>query len=136
MKVGKEHRVPLASRALEILQRAKELSAGSSYVFPGRSADKLLSDMVFLMALWRMKLSVTAHGFRSAFRDWAAERTNVPREVCEMALAHAIRDKTEAAYRRGDLFEKRRELMASWAQFVTLLPAELEPFHVQSRGER
>jgi integrase len=75
--------------------------------------------MVFLMALRRMGLEVTAHGFRSAFRDWAAEQTSFSREVCEAALAHTIRDKTEAAYRRGDLFEKRRELMNAWAAFVT-----------------
>ncbi len=75
--------------------------------------------MVFLMALRRMGINTTAHGFRSAFRDWAAERTNFPREVAEMALAHTIRDKTEAAYRRGDLFQKRRALMDAWAGFVT-----------------
>ena len=75
--------------------------------------------MVFLMALRRMGVDVTAHGFRSAFRDWAAERTNFTREVCEAALAHTIRDKAEAAYRRGDLFDKRRELMNAWAVFAT-----------------
>jgi hypothetical protein len=74
--------------------------------------------MVFLMALRRMGRDVTAHGFRSAFRDWAAERTNVPREVCEMALAHVLRDKVEAAFRRTDLFEKRRGLMENWAGYV------------------
>jgi integrase len=135
MKAGREHRVPLTPRCIEILQRAKELSAGSEYVFPGRSGKKPLSNTVFLKALQRMGLDITAHGFRSAFRDWAAEQTNFPREVCEMALAHSIKDKVEAAYRRGDLFEKRRELMAKWAQFVTLLPAELDPFHVEARGE-
>ena len=96
---------------LQILKRAKELSDGSAYVFGGRSAGKPLSNMVFLMALRRMGLEVTGHGFRSSFRDWAGECTNFPREVCEAALAHTLRDKTEAAYRRGDLFEKRRDLM-------------------------
>jgi integrase len=72
------------------------------------------------MALRRMGVAVTAHGLRSAFRDWASECTNFPREVCEMALAHTIKNKAEAAYRRGDSLEKRRELMASWAAFVTL----------------
>jgi integrase len=75
--------------------------------------------MVFLMMLRRMQLKVTAHGFRSSFRDWASECTSFPREVCELALAHAVDDKTEAAYRRGDLLEKRRELMSAWATFVT-----------------
>jgi integrase len=74
--------------------------------------------MVFLMALRRINLTITAHGFRSAFRDWAAEQTSYPRDVCEMALAHTVRDKTEAAYRRGDLFEKRRELMRAWESYL------------------
>jgi integrase len=119
MKSAREHRVPLSPRCLELLRRAKELSSGSDYIFPGRSVDKPLSDMVFLMMLRRMQLEVTAHGFRSSFRDWASERTSFPREVCELALAHAVDDKTEAAYRRGDLLEKRRELMAAWATFAT-----------------
>jgi integrase len=75
--------------------------------------------MVFLMALRRMNLQATAHGFRSSFRDWAAEQTSFPREVCEMALAHVVENRVEAAYRRSDLFEKRRELMDSWAIYVT-----------------
>jgi integrase len=81
-----------------------------------------MSNMVFLMMLRRMNLDITAHGFRSSFRDWASERTHFAREVCEMALAHTIRDKAEAAYRRGDLFDKRRELMVAWAQFATSKP--------------
>jgi integrase len=119
MKAGRDHRVPLAGRCLEILARAQELAAGSDYVFPGRSARKPMSNMVFLMTLRRMNLKVTAHGFRSAFRDWAAERTNFPREVCEMSLAHTIKDKTEAAYRRGDLLDRRRLLMNAWGSYVT-----------------
>lgn len=79
--------------------------------------------MVFLMALRRMGIELTAHGFRSAFRDWASERTNFPREVCEQALAHTIKDKTEAAYRRGDLLDKRRELMAAWSSFLASRPS-------------
>ncbi len=118
MKARREHRVPLAPRAVEVLARAKELSCGSEFVFPSRSARKPLSNMVFLQALRRMEIAVTAHGFRSAFRDWAAEHTNFPREVCEAALAHTIKDKAEAAYRRGDLLEKRRELMVAWAAFL------------------
>jgi integrase len=118
MKARREHRVPLSPRCLAILRRAKQLSDGGEYVFCGRSEGKPLSNMALLMTLRRMKLAVTVHGFRSAFRDWAAERTNIPREVCEMALAHTIKDKAEAAYRRGDLLDKRRELMTAWAEFV------------------
>lgn len=125
MKAGKEHRVPLSPRCLEILRRVRQLSTGGSFVFPGRSAESALSNMVFLMALRRMGLDITAHGFRSAFRDWAAERTNFPREVCEMALAHALKDKVEAAYRRGDLFEKRGDLMETWAAYATGAGAEI-----------
>ena len=117
MKAGRPHAVPLAPRCLDILTRARQLAGDSEYVFPGRSLGKPLSNMAFLMTLRRMQLGVTAHGFRSAFRDWAAERTNFPREVCEMALAHTIKDKAEAAYRRGDLREKRRELMGTWAGY-------------------
>jgi integrase len=84
-----------------------------------------MSNMVFLMVLRRMNLQVTAHGFRSAFRDWAAERTSFPREVCEMALAHTIKDKAEAAYRRGDMLERRRDLMCAWADYATSQPAQV-----------
>ena len=119
MKAARAHRVPLSPRCVEILKRASGLFSDSAYVFAGRSANKPLSNMVFLMALRRMNLPVTAHGFRSAFRDWASERTNFAREVCEMALAHTIKSKSEAAYRRGDLLEKRRELMDIWAGFAT-----------------
>jgi integrase len=120
MKAGVEHRVPLSARAVEILQRAKAIGGTSPYVFPGRAAMKPLSNMVFLMALRRMKRDdTTAHGFRSSFRDWAAEQTNAPRAVCEAALAHTVRDKTEAAYNRTDLFDRRRELMDAWSAFVT-----------------
>jgi integrase len=118
MKAKRLHRVPLSSRCMEILDRAKQLGAKSAFIFPGRSGDKPLSNMVFLMALRRMNLQATAHGFRSSFRDWAAEQTSFPREVCEMALAHVVENRVEAAYRRSDLFEKRRELMDAWASFV------------------
>jgi integrase len=118
MKAGREHRVPLSPRATAVLDSARELSDGSSFIFPGRQTDTPMSNMVFLMILRRMEVCFTAHGFRSAFRDWASECTNFPREVCEMALAHSIKDKTEAAYRRGDLLAKRAELMAEWAEFI------------------
>jgi integrase len=118
MKAGREHRIPLTPRCIELLNQAKLLAAGSEFVFPGRSGKKPLSNMALLMTMRRLKLTYTVHGFRSAFRDWASERTNFAREICEAALAHIVKDKTEAAYRRGDLFEKRRELMATWAAFV------------------
>jgi len=118
MKAGKKFRVPLSNRCIEILTRARELSGDSAYVFPGRSANKPLSSMTFLMAIRTIGADITAHGFRSTFRDWAAECTNFPREVCEMALAHSVSDKTEAAYLRGDLFDKRRELMDTWSAYA------------------
>lgn len=117
MKAGREHRVPLSERALVILRRAKELAPESTLIFPGRKAGKPMSNMVFLMALRRMDVPITAHGFRSSFRDWAAEATSLPREVAEMALAHTIENKVEAAYRRGDLLSKRREMMVAWSAF-------------------
>lgn len=118
MKGGREHRVPLSVRAIEILDRAKLLSADSSLIFSGQRPDRPLSGMVFLMTLRRMQIPVTAHGFRSSFSDWAAESTAFPREVVEMALAHSVENRVEAAYRRGDLLAKRRELMNEWASFV------------------
>ncbi len=117
MKGGAEHRVPLSAPALAIVETMKK-EHGAEFLFPGSKRDKPLSNMTMLALLDRMdRAELTAHGFRSTFRDWAAERTNYPREVIEMALAHAIGNKVEAAYRRGDLFEKRRSLMAEWAKF-------------------
>ena len=125
MKAGREHRVPLSKRAVTILQRCRELAGESMLVFPGRTVRKPLSNMVFLMIVRRMDLDFTVHGFRSAFRDWASERTNFSREVCEMALAHTIKNKAEAAYRRGDLLDKRRDLMETWAKYVSAKPADI-----------
>lgn len=126
MKAGRDHRVPLSARAIEILERAQVVATGSPYVFPGRAVEKPLSNMAFLMLLRRLNHdTVTTHGFRSSFRDWAAEKTNVPRAVCEAALAHAVQDKTEAAYFRSDLFELRRSLMDTWAKFATAKPADV-----------
>jgi len=103
MKAGVEHRVPLS---IEVFKRAKVLSSGGLYLFEGRNAKRPLSNMAFLMTLRRMKRDdVTPHGFRSTFRDWAAERTNFSRAICEAVLAHTLRDKTEAAYNRTDLFD-------------------------------
>lgn len=114
MKAGKEHRVPLSPRAIEILKSVKPLR--SNYLFPSDKGGKL-STMAMSMLLRRMKLDCTVHGFRSAFRDWSAECTGYAHEVCEMALAHSIGNKAEAAYRRGDLFDKRRRLMNEWATY-------------------
>ena len=114
MKAGKEHRVPLSIRAMEVLRQTQQLN--SEWVFPG-ARDGQMSGMAMSMLLRRMKVDATVHGFRSSFRDWAAECTGYPHEVCEMALAHTIGNKAEAAYRRGDLFEKRRRLMTDWAAF-------------------
>ncbi len=119
MKAGNIFRVPLSERCIEILKRAKDISSNGPYVFPGQSEEKPLSTMVFLMMIRRMGKDITAHGFRSSFRDWAAERTNFSREVCEMALAHTVSNKVEAAYLRGDLFDKRCQLMDTWAAFVS-----------------
>ncbi len=115
MKAGKEHRVPLSDAALAILA-ALPHEGHDTLVFASPRGG-MLSDMSLTAVLRRMKVDAVPHGFRSTFRDWCAERTNYPREVAEMALAHAIGDKVEAAYRRGDLFEKRRKLMNDWAAF-------------------
>jgi integrase len=130
MKANREHRVPLSQRCLDILDEAKTLSnaAPEALVFPGRDG-KPLSNMVFLMALRRMDRDITAHGFRSSFRDWASERTNTPQAVCEAALAHTVRNKVEAAYNRSDLFERRRRLMTAWAAFVTAKVADVVQLH-------
>lgn len=126
MKAGVEHRVPLSPRCLEILKKAKTISEGGTFVFPGGRRGRPLSNMAFLMALRRMdRKNITAHGFRSTFRDWVEERTHTPRAVAEAALAHSNKDKVEAAYRRSDLFEKRRDLMAAWERFATTKPAKV-----------
>lgn len=128
MKALKAHRVPLADAALAILQKRRAMAGDpgpDDLIFPSdMRPGVMLSDMTLGAVLKRMGRSETAHGFRSTFRDWASERTAYPREVCEQALAHTIGNAVEAAYRRGDLFEKRRRLMADWARFVTTPPAE------------
>lgn len=118
MKAKKEHRIPLSSRALTILEEMKELR-DSDFVFPGWKAKTGLSNMAMLNLLKRIgRNDVTVHGFRSTFRDWAGETTAHPREVIEHALAHQLKDKAEAAYARGTLFEKRRALMADWDAYA------------------
>lgn len=117
MKAGVEHQVPLSARAIEVL---KALSTDTEYVFPGSNPKAPLSNMSMLAVLKRMKRSdLTVHGFRSTFRDWAAETTEYPNELVEMALAHTIRNKAEAAYRRGNLLERRRALMEAWSDALS-----------------
>ena len=121
MKAGKEHRVPLSDRALEILNALPRFG-GSDLVFASFRGTQL-SDMSLSAVTRRMAVDAVPHGFRSTFRDWASERTSYPRDVAEMALAHTIGDKVEAAYRRGDLFAKRAHMMGAWADFIELAPA-------------
>jgi integrase len=115
MKMKVEHRVPLTGEAIALLKAIPRI-VGTDLVFPSIKKTEL-SDMTLTAVLRRMNVAVTAHGFRSTFRDWASERTSYDRNTCEMALAHAIGDKVEEAYRRGDLFEKRTRLMRDWAKF-------------------
>jgi integrase len=122
MKSGKEHRVPLCERAVELLKQMQKIREGE-FVFPGGKARRPLSNMAFLMLLRRMgRGDLTAHGFRSTFSDWVTEKTNFPSEVREMALAHTVSDKVEAAYRRGDMLQKRRDLAAAWARYCSEPP--------------
>ena len=116
--------MPLSPQAIELLQalpRFEPANNAPAYVFPG-TKGQALSDMTLTACLRRMKVNATAHGFRSTFRDWAAETTSHPPEVAEMALAHVIGNQTEAAYRRGDLFAKRRALMDDWGRYCTAKP--------------
>jgi integrase len=116
MKGEVTHRVPLSDRAIEILGEMHALRQGD-LVFPGRGGGSLSHSAMRRVLAAMDRDDLTVHGFRSTFRDWASECTNFPREVCEAALAHAIDNKVEAAYRRGDLFQKRRQLMAAWARY-------------------
>jgi integrase len=128
IKAGREHRVPLSPRCIELLNQAKSISGDGQFVFPGRLLTKPMSNTVFLMFLRRVKRDdITGHGFRSAFRDWAAEKTSFSRSVCEAALAHVVENKTEAAYFRSDLFERRRDLMNTWSAFVATQSATVIP---------
>ncbi len=117
MKAKLEHRVPLSSRAAAVLAEVRGISDRSGLVFPSPTG-RVLSDSTLSKLLREIGIGAVPHGFRSSFRDWAAERTDVPREVCELALAHVSSDRVEAAYRRSDLFEKRRELMEDWAAYL------------------
>ena len=115
MKAGEPHRVPISDAALAVLKSVRGLSEG--LVFPSSRRDRPLSDMTLAAVLKRLEVPATVHGMRSTFRDWCEEMTGFPHEVKEAALAHTVRNKAEAAYRRTDLFDKRRDLMDQWARF-------------------
>ncbi|GMQ55532.1 hypothetical protein YSKK_33960 [Halopseudomonas aestusnigri] len=118
MKAGKPHRVPITETLRELLLDLDRID-DSPFLFPGQKSGQALSNMSMLMTLRRMGYEhVTVHGFRSTFRDWAAENTAHPRDVCEQALAHSLESSVESAYRRGDMFEKRRVLMTDWSEFL------------------
>jgi integrase len=126
MKAGREHRVPLSARCLQILEQARTIAHGA-YIFPGAKAGRPLSGWVLLRTLERLQVACTVHGFRSSARDWMSEAVSFPHEVCEAALAHTIQNKVEAAYRRGDLFARRRELMDAWSAFATSPAGQVIP---------
>ena len=117
MKAKRVHRVPLSHRAVELLGEAAERFGTGGLLFPGPTGKPYSGTSLYKM-LRRLAIPSTAHGFRSSFRDWAAEKTDHPREVVEAALAHVVKDKVEAAYRRTDLFERRRRLMEEWAEYL------------------
>lgn len=126
MKSGVDHRVPLSTRMVEIFTEARTRAGDSKWIFPGSKPGQPLSNMTFLKALRKLRPGpLTTHGFRSSFRDWCAEKTNSPQAVCEAALAHVLRDKTEAAYNRTDLFDRRRSLMDAWTRFATSKPGDV-----------
>ena len=118
MKMQREHRVPLSRRALQILLEARKMADSSGLIFPSVTG-RPLSDNTLSKLLREQGVEAVVHGFRSSFRDWCAERSNAPREVCELALAHVNADRVEAAYMRSDLFERRRTLMQSWADYIS-----------------
>tara|TARA_R110001592_G_scaffold302026_1_gene573778 strand:- start:4632 stop:5840 length:1209 start_codon:yes stop_codon:yes gene_type:complete len=122
MKAGKAHRVPITGKFREMLLALPQIH-GNPYLFPGQKPGKPLSNMSMLMVLRRMKYEhITVHGFRSTFRDWAAENTSHPRDVCEQVLAHSLESAVESAYRRGDMFEKRQRLMQDWSDYLESAP--------------
>jgi integrase len=136
MKAGKVHRVPLSDAALQVLAVAQALPRieGAAPLVFSAPRGGALSDMTLTAVMRRMDMTAVPHGFRSTFRDWAAERTNYPREVAEMALAHTIGDKVEAAYRRGDLFDKRRRMMDDWAAFLARVEVAGEVIPLKGRA--
>ena len=119
MKNGLEHKVPLSEAALDVLDRAQEYSDGSGLVFPSERG-KPMSDNTISKLLRDNQIATTPHGLRSSFRDWAAECTDVPREIAEFALAHVVGEANELAYRRTDYFERRRKLMEDWSEYLSV----------------
>ena len=117
MKTGREHRVPLSTRALAVLQEGQTLADGSGVVFPS-ARRRPLNEVAISKLVRDLGIGAVPHGFRSSFRDWATECSDAPREVCELALAHMNTNRIEAAYRRTDLFARRRSLMEEWAAFL------------------
>ncbi|WP_281020019.1 site-specific integrase [Minwuia sp. IMCC3060] len=125
MKAGTEHHVPLSARAVQIIKQMGEDFGKEGFVFPGQKPERPLSGMAFAMILRRMnRADITAHGFRSTFRDWVAEQTAYAHDVAEMALAHTVANKVEAAYRRGNMFDKRKRLMTDWADYCAIPKAD------------
>lgn len=136
MKASKEHRVPLSDAAMKVIKEMTACRLGD-HIFPGAKEGTPMSDMSLAAVLRRMGRSdITVHGFRSTFRDWAAESTAYPSEMAEMALAHTITDKTEAAYRRGTLFEKRARMMADWEAYCAKLPSEGVVVPIKRKAKR
>ena len=135
MKSNREHRVPLCGRAVEILDEARRLVEGTSpFLFPNR-VGKQLEEKQLRRMFRKHGIAAVPHGFRSSFRDWAAEKTDHPREVIEAALAHVVQNRVEAAYRRTDLFERRRRLMGDWAAYLAGAPREPEATTIVLLGE-
>ena len=127
MKAGRQHRVSLSDAAIAVLDHIRQHRRDDDLLFPGLRRGKPLSNMALFAVLRRVKRDdLTTHGFRATFKTWAAERTNFAREVVEAALAHVNGDKVEAAYQRGDLFEKRKMLMSAWAEFCAKTPSTAE----------
>ena len=124
MKANRPHRVPLSDRALDVLVEAHQYADGSELVFPS-AHGRAMSDMTMSKLVKELGIAAVPHGFRSSFRQWAAERTNIPREVCEEALAHVNPNRVEAAYQRSDLFERRRDLMDAWARYLAAERADV-----------
>jgi len=135
MKGGREHRVPLSPRCLTILRQMLNVRV-SDYVFAGERADRPVAGNTLRVILRRLGAGATVHGFRSTFREWCGDCTKFPREVAEAALAHLVGDATERAYRRGDAFEKRRELVQAWASYCEPKAGNVTTFRRRKEGGR
>ena len=130
MKTGEPHQVPLTTAMITVLDTVAPLSGKKGFVFPGVKKGRPLSDMVFKSLFKRMSRDgITAHGFRSSFRDWAGDKTSFPREVAEAALAHKVGDEVERAYRRSTALEKRRQLMQEWERYLSGETAKVVSIH-------